>query len=142
MRLILLLLAALTLAAPPAWACFFEIPSTKDAQKFMKEHYGEYDYIIKARVKEVYLINNIQDPVTRIEVLATYKGEMPQEIKVYDEFGHTSCGYNFKEDEERIVILKKKEDKFYPVFIASSLTASVAGEKFLESLGGIVEFSK
>ena len=142
MRFALILLAALTLSPPNAWACFIELPTEEYAQEHMKQHYHDYDYIIKARVKEIYLINNILDSVARIEVLATYKGEMPQEIKVYDEFGHTSCGYNFKEDEERIVILKKKEDKFYLVFIASSLTASVAGEKFLESLGGIEELPK
>ena len=135
MRLVLLLLAALTFAAPRAWGCdpkkekcqvallrcgdnpeghFSTFEEAKsESEKFIREHYHEYEFIVVARVLQI-------DPVEEssahhsgatVKITESYKGSLPEIIKLYYPYGKNTCGLHLKPNYHEIFFLKQENDE-------------------------------
>ncbi len=132
MRVFLLLLAALTFAAP-AWACFLPISTPEIAQEDVRKNYSNYDYIVKVRVLSVLPAKELADPIGEVEIIESFKGNISGKKIIYDELKHTSCAYKLLIREESILVLKEKEGKFYVLAMHDQLVEK-AGEDFLRNL--------
>lgn len=144
MRLALLLLAALTLAAPEAWACSYGGggPLTlaindpilrKRAEEQAKQTFKDADYIITARILKLFYDQKFK---AIIQTKEKYKGNPPNIFEITYHHGSSACGYEFRPNQEPLLVLSEKEGNIYSGGPAISGIFSEGGPErtFLEKL--------
>jgi hypothetical protein len=121
MRLVLLLLAALTLAAPHAWGCSYDIggPLTlaikdpvlrKRAEEQAKEIFQKAHYILRGRILKLF---KDQEFKAIIQTRERFKGNPPNIFEITYHAGSSACGYEFRPNQEPLLVLFEKEGNFY-----------------------------
>jgi len=98
MRFFVLLLAAITLTAPPVWACRMVLPTEETQLDFVKSTFKDADYIIEAKVLKI-----IPDPESPwyfakaiLEIKKQYKGELPGIIEANFSVDSSLCGVDLR----------------------------------------------
>ncbi len=121
MRLILLLLAALTFSAPNAWGCSYDIggPLTlaikdpvlrKRAEEQAKETFQKAHYILRGRILKLF---KDQEFKAIIQTREKFKGNPPNIFEITYHAGSSACGYEFRPNQEPLLVLFEKEGDFY-----------------------------
>lgn len=118
MRFLLLLLAALTLCAPPAWACSYapgDAPKYDSVSSFLTS-----DFVANVRIIKVYSwAERSPEPYIGraiVRVLKTYKGELPSVFEIEYNAGSSMCGFDYYTNSETIIFSYKNSsdsDKVY-----------------------------
>ncbi|MBK9585939.1 MAG: hypothetical protein KA099_09790 [Alphaproteobacteria bacterium] len=122
MRLILLLLAALSLAAPQAWGCG-QPPSLEsknpvareNAEKWLREIFEKSDYIAKVRILKVYEEHlpppTVSPHIAIVQTVEKYKGKPPDIFEI-SYYSIVPCGFFDLQPSQRVLVsLHEKEGK-------------------------------
>ncbi len=103
MRLVLLLLAALTFAAPRAWGCSY---APGDAPKYDPvSSFSKSDFVANVKIIKVYQPNDNMWMSGRavVRTLNTYKGKLPPVFEITYHRGSSACGFDYYTNTETII---------------------------------------